>query len=83
MTAGKAYKMIVVLVCNMRRKTHSKIAQGTVEYAVVFFGFLSLVLALGVMAHFLQEGSLISHALQGASYHLGGLGGAIQDVFLF
>ena len=57
--------------------------QGTVEYAVVFVAFLSLVIALGVYLDFLRDGTIIQHLLIGASHHLLGSGGVLRDVFLY
>lgn len=57
--------------------------QGSVEYALVLFAFLALLVALGILMEFLRQGSLIEHALDAASYHFAGFGGAVQDVFLF
>lgn len=57
--------------------------QGTVEYAVVFVVFLSLVIALGVYLDFLRDGTIIQHLFMGASHHLLGSGGVLRDVFLY
>lgn len=60
-----------------------KRGQSTVEYAVVLFGFLALVLALGALWRFLQDGALVQHALQSASHHVTMVSkGALLDVFL-
>lgn len=44
--------------------------QGTVEFAVVLFGVLSLVLAFGVVRGAFQEGLFVDHAMQSASHSL-------------
>ena len=68
--------------CN-DKKTFRQSGQGTVEYAVVFVAFLSLVIALGVYLDFLRDGTIIQHLLMGASHHLLGSGGVLRDVFLY
>lgn len=58
--------------------------QGTVEFAVVLFGFLALLAALGVLWRSVQDGLLVSHALQSASHHLETVvPGVVSDVFLY
>lgn len=58
--------------------------QGTVEFAVVLFGFLALATALGVLWRSLESGLLVQHALQSASHHLETVvPGVIADVFLY
>ncbi len=57
--------------------------QGTVEYAVVFVAFLSLVVALGILTNFLRDGVILDHLFSGASHYLGGSGGVLRDVFLY
>ena len=58
--------------------------QGTVEFAVVLFGFLALAAALGVLWRSFQDGLLVSHALQSASHHLETVvPGVIAEVFLY
>ncbi len=58
--------------------------QGTVEFAVVLFGFLALLAALGVLWRSVQDGLLVSHALQSASHHLETVApGVVSDVFLY
>lgn len=58
--------------------------QSTVEFAVVLFGFLALLAALGVLWRSVQGGLLVSHALQSASHHLETVvPGVISDVFLY
>lgn len=42
--------------------------QASVEYAVVLTGFLALIIALGVLHSFLEEGQLITHALESSSH---------------
>ena len=58
--------------------------QSTVEYAVIFAAFLALVLALGVLANFLDAGTVVSHALASASHHVqSAVSGGFGDVFLY
>ncbi len=42
--------------------------QASVEYAVVLVGFLALIIALGALHSFLEDGALIEHALQSSSH---------------
>lgn len=53
-----------------RRATsqHSGSGQASVEYAVVLVGFLALIIALGTLHSFLEDGALIEHALQSSSH---------------
>jgi hypothetical protein len=54
-----------------------------VEYAVVFAGFLAVVVALGVFRDALQGGLLVEHALACAPHHVSGVvTGVVSDVFL-
>lgn len=72
----------------LRRKTfgylRSEAGQSTVEYAVVLFAVLGMLVGLGVLGNFLQDGGLVQHALQSASHHLTAVSkGALLDVFLY
>ena len=72
----------------LRRKTfgylRSEAGQSTVEYAVVLFAVLGMLVGLGVLGNFLQDGGLVQHALQSASHHLTAVSkGARLDVFLY
>ena len=54
------------------------------EYAVVLFAVLGMLVGLGVLGNFLQDGGLVQHALQSASHHLTAVSkGALLDVFLY
>ncbi len=58
--------------------------QTSVEYAVVFVGFLSVIIALGFMGNAIGDGLLVEHALQVASHHVVAVvPGVICDVFFF
>lgn len=58
--------------------------QGTVEFAIVLFGFLAMVAALGVLWRAFESGLLVQHALQSASHHLETVvPGVVADVFLY
>ena len=57
--------------------------QGTVEYAVVFVAFLSLVIALGVYLDFLRDGTIKQHLIKGDYHNLLVKGGVLRDVFLY
>lgn len=48
--------------------------QSTIEYAVVFAAFVTVVIALGAMAKMLAAGLVIEHALQAASHHIAAAG---------
>lgn len=47
---------------------HGGSGQASVEYAVVLVGFLALIIALGTLHAFLEDGALIEHALQSSSH---------------
>lgn len=53
-----------------RRATSQRSGSGqaSVEYAVVLVGFLALIIALGTLHSFLEDGALIEHALQSSSH---------------
>ena len=69
--------------CLARRLT-SESGQGTLEYALVMFGFLSIVAGLGALWNMLDGGLLVSHALASASHHVQAVTpGAVADVFAF
>lgn len=58
--------------------------QGTVEYALVLFAFLSMVAGMATMWHALDAGMLVEHALQSASHHIASVApGAFADVFMY
>ena len=58
--------------------------QATVEYALVVFALLAIVVACAVLWHALDEGLFVSHAAAGASHHVGrGSTGAAADVLLY
>lgn len=58
--------------------------QATVEYVVVFAGFLAMVIGLGVVVDFLESGLVVQHALQSASHHMqSALTAAWADVLLY
>ena len=58
--------------------------QSTVEFAVIVLGFLAIAAALGVLWRGLEDGLLVSHALQSASHHMETVvPGVIADVFLY
>lgn len=62
----------------------SESGQGTLEYALVMFGFLSIVAGLGALWNMLDGGLLVSHALASASHHVQAVTpGAVADVFAF
>ena len=57
------------------------LGQSTVEFAVVLFGFLSMVAALGVLWRVASDGLLVAHS---ASHHLETVvPGVVADVFLY
>lgn len=49
-------------------KRNDRSGQASVEYAVVLVGFLALIIALGALHSFLEDGALIEHALQSSSH---------------
>lgn len=65
-------------------KASSNAGQSTVEYAVIFAGFLALVVGLGAVWRLFETGLVLEHALQSASHHLQQVAeGAWLDVFLY
>ena len=71
------------LPCAVRRLA-SESGQGTLEYALVMFGFLSIIAGLGALWNMLDGGLLVSHALASASHHVQAVTpGAVADVFAF
>ena len=71
------------LPCPIRRLAGES-GQGTLEYALVMFGFLSIVAGLGALWNMLDGGLLVSHALASASHHVQAVTpGAVADVFAF
>ena len=67
------------------RRGRGTSGQSTVEYAVVLFAFLSLVVALGALWRAGRDGRLLNLAIEAAS-HLLGAGDALvhaEDVLLF
>lgn len=58
--------------------------QTTVEFAIILFGFLSVIFALGLLWRANQAGLLVDHALQSASHHIQSVApGGMADVFLY
>lgn len=58
--------------------------QGTVEYAIVLFAFMAIVVGLGAIWHLLEAGDPVQHALQSASHHVSSVApGAFSDVFMY
>lgn len=67
------------------RRGRGTSGQSTVEYAVVLFAFLSLVVALGALWRASRDGKLLTLAIEAAS-HLLESGDALvhaEDVLLF
>lgn len=58
--------------------------QGTVEYALVLFALLAIVLAFGTLWHALETGSFAEHAADTASHTVSSATpGTLVDVLLF
>ena len=53
------------------RNERTTLGQSTVEYAVVLFAFLSMLVALGVVWRATQGGRLADYAIDSASHSLG------------
>lgn len=67
-----------------RRKLRDRAGQGTLEYALVLFAFLSMVAGVSAVWHLLEAGKPVEHALQGASHHVSSVApGAFSDVFMY
>ena len=58
--------------------------QSTLEFALVGAGFLSIVVALGILWRSLESGLFVEHALASASHHVSmAFIGVMGDVFLY
>lgn len=58
--------------------------QATVEYALVVFALLAIVVACGALWRAFDEGLFVTHAAAGASHHIGhGSPGGAADVLLY
>ncbi len=57
--------------------------QASVEYGIVTFAFVGMLLALGLLSQKLQAGLFIDHAIQSASHALAASTTWFCDVFLF
>lgn len=58
--------------------------QATVEYALVVFALLAIIVACAALWRAFDEGLFVSHAAAGASHHVGrGSPGAAADVLLY
>lgn len=58
--------------------------QGTLEYALVLFAFMSMVAGLGALWRTFDVGLPVEHALQSASHHIASVApGAFADVFVY
>lgn len=69
---------------NAWRTACAKEGQGTLEYAVVMFAFIAVVLGLGALWRLFDAGVPVQHALQGASHHIASVApGAFADVFMY
>lgn len=80
------------LRCRSRAGLHSDAAlrliacrgQATVEYALVVFALLAVVVACATLWGALDEGLFVDHAAAGASHHIGhGSPGGAADVLLY
>ena len=57
--------------------------QSTVEFALVTFALLCLVVGVGALWRLAGDGVLADHAVQAASHHVEGSLGAVADVFSY
>ncbi len=57
--------------------------QATLEFALILFAFLSLLVGLGALADFARSGALVEHAGATASHTLGSDAGAVADVLAY
>lgn len=58
--------------------------QGTVEYVIVLFGFLALIVTLGLLWHLVRDGALTELAVAASSHSLsGGLAPALKDLLSY
>lgn len=77
--------------CHRKRHKRTVIAgggeelgQSTVEFAIVTAGFLSIVVAFGLLWKALDDGLFVGHALSSASHHVQeAMPGSTTDVLLY
>jgi hypothetical protein len=72
------------LRCCVCLRLRCNCGQATLEYAIVLLAIISIICALGVISHALNEGLLVEHAMQSAPYNVD-TGNILNflDVFLF
>ena len=56
------------MCASSRKQNDPECGQASVEYAIVLTGFLALVIALGALHSFLEEGQIVEHALRASSH---------------
>lgn len=61
----------------------SEAGQSTVEYAVLLFAVLSVMVALGSLGQLMESGLVVDHALRSASHHAGASVAGFVDAFMF
>lgn len=62
----------------------SECGQGTVEYALIMAGLLSIIVGMGALLRLVDGGLLVEHALMSASHHVQAVTpGAVADVFMY
>ena len=67
-----------------RRLVREESGQGTVEYALVLFAFLAVVVAFAALWQFFDRALPVEHALQSAPNHIQSASpGAFGDVFMY
>lgn len=73
--------------CHVRRRIGLPLGergQGTVEFALVTAGLLTVIVACGALWRVFEGGLFVEHALMAASHHVQGAApGSIADVFLY
>lgn len=79
---GDKEDTIKTCLCSFNAKRF--LGQSTIEFALVCFAFISVIVALGVLWHLFEKGLFVEHALASASHHLQSVfSGVVGDVLLF
>lgn len=70
-------------VCRFSRASDEQ-GQGTLEFALITFAFLAVVIGFSALWRMFGEGQVVEHALISASHHVQlAAAGAIADILLF
>lgn len=64
-------------------KLSSKSGQSTVEFALIVFAIVCVVIALGVLLHNVEAGMFLEHAISAASHSIVNSVSGITDSFCY